>query len=113
MADICCEAENTLNHQRIYNDMKEKTPRPLETAESVASAACMAGLDEKEIKLYICMTETGKAARLISKYRPKQKILACAVSDTVYRQMNIMRGVYGFKIPTYQGCDHVISMVME
>lgn len=54
------------------------------------------------------LTETGKLARLVSKYRPEVKILGCSSNASVIRQMNVTRGVFGMKIPTYNA-DQVIS----
>ena len=59
------------------------------------------------------MTDSGKLARLVSKYRPKVKILACSINAHAVRQMNTMRGVIGLKIPTFQGTDNVIQFLIS
>lgn len=100
MAKICVEAEKTLNYKEVYNDVKLYTPQPVGTAEAVAAAICSAAIDCKDISLIIALTDTGKLARLISKYRPQVRILACSVNGHAVRQMNCMRGVTGFKIAT-------------
>jgi pyruvate kinase len=100
MAKCCVEAENIMDYRRLYHNIKELTPSPVGTAEAVASAACSAVLDLK-LPLIIVLTDSGKLARLVSKYRPRVKILACSVNGTVVRQMNYMRGCIGFKIPTF------------
>jgi len=109
MAKICVEAEKTLNYRTLYNDLKLYTPAPVGTAEAVASAVCSAVLDQKDINLIIALTDTGKLARLISKYRPEVNILACSVNASAVRQMNCMRGVIGLKIATQMGADTVIQ----
>lgn len=108
MAKICTEAEKTINYRRLYNDIKSYTPTPVGTTEAVASAVCCAVLDQKDITLIIVLTDSGKLARLVAKYRPEIKILACSINGHAVRQMNTMRGVVGFKIPTFQGTDNVI-----
>jgi pyruvate kinase len=85
MAKTCVEAEKTMNYRKLYNDMKLKTPVPEGTAEDIASAVCSAVLDSKDIALIIVLTDTGKIARLVSKYRPEVKILACSQSPIVVR----------------------------
>ena len=58
------------------------------------------------------LTESGKLARLVAKYRPSVTILACSINAHAVRQMNCMRGVVGLKIPTFQGTDNVIQFVI-
>ena len=112
MAKICVEAEKTINYRRLYNDIKLYTATPVGTAEAVASAVCSAVLDQKDISLIIALTDTGKLARLISKYRPEVNILACSVNGPAVRQMNSIRGVTGLKLATLQGTDNVIQQVI-
>jgi len=85
MSMICVEAEKTLNYKRLYQDLKLYTPSPVTTTEAVASAVCSAVLDQKDIHLIIVLTDSGKLARLVSKYRPEVKILACSVNGHVVR----------------------------
>ena len=69
MAKCCIEAEQCINYQRLYQDIKRLTPKPVSTAEAVAAACCSAVLD-LGIGLIIVLTDSGKLARLVSKYRP-------------------------------------------
>lgn len=85
MAKICVEAEKTINYRRLYNDIKLHTPGPVGTTEAVSSAVCSAVLDQKDIALIIVLTESGKLARLTSKYRPEVKIFACSINAHVVR----------------------------
>lgn len=108
MSKICVEAEKTLDYRRVYNDIKLHTPGPVGTAEAVASAVCSAVLDQRDISLIIALTDTGKLARLISKYKPEVNILACSVNTAAVRQMNAIRGVIGLKLATLMGAEGVI-----
>lgn len=112
LAKICCESEKTINHRRTYNDLKAFTPGPVGTTEAVAASTCSAVLNQPEISLIIVLTDSGKLARLVSKYRPETKILACSINSHVVRQMNMLRGVIGYKIPTFSGTDNVIQTVI-
>jgi len=100
MAKICCEAEKMTDYRRAYNELKSFTPPPIQTAEAVASAAVSTVLD-LNIDLIIVLTDTGKIARFVAKYKPNVPILACSVSLPVVKQMNISRGVIGYKIPSF------------
>lgn len=112
MSKICVEAEKTINYKRIFADIKSYTPTPVSTAEAVASAMCSAVLDQSDISLIIVLTESGKLARLVSKYRPEVQILACSINAHVVQQMNSMRGVIGFKLATFQGQENVIQQII-
>lgn len=101
MSKICVEAEKTINYKRLFNDIKNYTPTPVPTSEAVASALCAAVLDQSDISLIIVLTESGKLARLVSKYRPEVPILGCSINAPVVRQMNCMRGVIGHKLATF------------
>ena len=85
MSRICVEAENTIDYKELYKSIKKHTPKPVTIAEAVASAVCSATLDQSDIKLIIVLTDSGKLARLVSKYRPDAKILACSINGHAVR----------------------------
>lgn len=45
--------------------------------------------------MILVTTETGRIARLVSKYRPEVKILACTNNNKVCEQINLCRGITG------------------
>ena len=112
MAKICAEAERCIDYKQSFNDIKLYTTAPLGTAEAIASAAVATVLD-LNIDLIIVITDTGSLARLVSKYRPPVPLLACSVVRSVIRNLQTVRGVWGYKIPSYQGSDNVIQMVVK
>ena len=81
--------------------MKKNTPTPFETAEAVACAAVGTLLDGNNISLIVVLTDSGKLARLVCKYRPGVPVLACSVNASVVRNMNTVRSAIGLKIPTF------------
>mmetsp|Transcript_19353 Transcript_19353/g.29670 ORF Transcript_19353/g.29670 Transcript_19353/m.29670 type:complete len:396 (+) Transcript_19353:156-1343(+) len=85
LGKICAEAEKTINYRETFNTMKLYTPKPIHTSEAVAAAACQAVLDQKEITLIIVLSDTGKLARLVAKYRPEVNILACSLNSAAVR----------------------------
>lgn len=100
MAKCSIEAEQTLNYQRVFDDIRALTPKGISIAEGVASSAVSAAND-LNLDLIVVLTDTGSLARLVAKYRPSIKILAASVNSHVVRQLNASRGVIGFKIPTF------------
>ena len=109
---ICAEAERCIDHKTVFNDIRLYTSAPLGTAEAIASSSVSTVLD-LNIDLIIVVTDTGSIARLVSKYRPPVPILACSVVNSVIRNLNTIRGVWGFKIPAYQQSDNVVQMVVK
>jgi len=113
MAKICCEAEATMCLKNIYNDMKLYSKSQLSTAESIVSSVIDASMNAPEIACVVVVSETGKLARLLAKYRPNLNVLGCATNDQVVRQMNILRGVVALKINDYDDPDAMIDLVLR
>jgi len=112
MSRTCTEAERCLDYKQVYNDIKLYSAAPLGTAEAIASAAVQTVLD-LNIDLIIVITDTGSLARLVSKYKPPVPILACSMDEKIIKQLQVTRGVWGYKIDSYQGSDNVIQMVVR
>ena len=54
------------------------------TVDILATTACSMALDNN-VDIFVCLTENGKIARYVAKYRPIQSILACSTSSAVVR----------------------------
>lgn len=80
----------------------------------LATTACSIALDNN-VDIFVCLTETGKIARYIAKYKPFQSILACSTSSYTVRQANLTRGIIGYKIPSFlqRQSDKLISLVLK
>ena len=107
MSRTCCEAERTFDYKRFFSDMKNFTPQPISTSEAIAASAVSTVLD-LEVDLIIILTDTGNIARLVSKYRPPVPIMACCVNQNIIKSLQCVRGVTGFKIPTFVGIESVL-----
>jgi len=66
-----------------------------EFTDALAGAANYAA-EQLDAKFIVVFTQTGFAARLMSKFRPKQPIIALTPSTWVARRMNILWGVQPF-----------------
>jgi len=58
--------------------------KKLGTVDLLATTACSIALDNN-VDIFVCLTETGKIARYVAKYRPFQSILACSTSSAVVK----------------------------
>ena len=59
------------------------------------------------------ITENGTTARMVAKYKPKQQILALCMASNVIRNLNLSRGVFTLKIPSFIGNDNLINDAMK
>ena len=103
LAKCIAEGENIIDYEQVYNDIRQDSTnnaKKTNTVDILATTACSIALDNN-VDIFVCLTETGKIARYVAKYRPFQSILACSTSSAVVRQVNMTRGVIGYKIPTH------------
>lgn len=80
--------------------MRQTKKDTISATDIIATTACSIALDNN-VDIFVCLTETGKIAKFVAKYRPFQPILACSTSSAVVRQVNLSRGVSGYKIPSF------------
>lgn len=117
LAKCIAEGENILDYEQVYNDVRAdavNNSKKLTPADALATTACSIALDNN-VDMFICITETGRIARYIAKYRPFQPILACSTSTPITRQVNMTRGVTGYKIPTHlrNRGDKLLSLILK
>lgn len=112
MAKCCAEAEGCINYPKVFSSICLATEKPIETVESICVAAVSAASDVGA-GLIVVITENGHIARLVAKYKPLQPILALCMNSHVIRQLNISRGVFTLKIPSYLGTDNLINNAIK
>mmetsp|Transcript_39255 Transcript_39255/g.28986 ORF Transcript_39255/g.28986 Transcript_39255/m.28986 type:complete len:201 (+) Transcript_39255:993-1595(+) len=117
LAKSIAEAENVIDYEQLYNDLRSETQMSMKRATAfdyMATTACNVAIDNN-VDLFICLTETGKTARFISKFKPMQPIISCSTSSFVVRQTNISRGVIGYKIPMFlkKQTNKLIGLVLK
>jgi pyruvate kinase len=95
MSILCEEAESIIFYAPLFNELRGITPKPTETAETIASSAVNACL-EQDAAAIIVMTTSGNSARLLSKYRPQVPIFTVTRNAQVARQCHLYRGCYPF-----------------
>ncbi|XP_031499369.1 pyruvate kinase 2, cytosolic-like isoform X2 [Nymphaea colorata] len=103
---ICAEAEVVCNQSFHFKKIIKHVGEPMSHEESVASSAVRAATKVKAAVIVV-FTSTGRAARLIAKYRPSMPVLAVVIptlmtnslkwtfsGSTQARQCLAVRGVY-------------------
>ncbi|HEY3054250.1 MAG TPA: pyruvate kinase [Thermoanaerobaculia bacterium] len=92
MARIVTVAEANRSLQPFKREPFRQVSEGDEFTDALAGAANYAA-DQLEAKFIVVFTQTGFAARLMSKFRPNAPIIALSPSSWVARRMNILWGV--------------------
>ncbi|KAL0303425.1 UNVERIFIED_CONTAM: Pyruvate kinase, cytosolic [Sesamum radiatum] len=75
---ICSEAEKVYNQDLYFKNTVKYVGEPMTHLESIASSAVRAAVKVKA-SVIICFTSSGRAARLIAKYRPTMPVLSVVI----------------------------------
>ncbi|KAE9612355.1 hypothetical protein Lal_00014170 [Lupinus albus] len=75
---ICSEAEKVFNQDLYFKKTVKFVGEPMTHLESIASSAVRAAIKVKA-SIIICFTSSGRAARLIAKYRPTMPVLSVVI----------------------------------
>lgn len=112
MANICMEAERTLDYYALCDDVRQGVHREfgfMTPAESIASSSVKTAYDVKA-KMIIVLTETGNSARLIAKYRPGMPILVLTAMHSVARQcQGYLKNCHSQVMGSMIGSDAIIQ----
>lgn len=98
MVRICLEAEKSLNYRALYRYTREGVQPPIPYADSIASSTVKTAWDI-EAKAIVALTESGRTAHLISKYRPNVPVICVTPNEQVARQAVIFRSLYPLIVP--------------
>ncbi|CAD5325653.1 unnamed protein product [Arabidopsis thaliana] len=88
---ICAEAEKVFNQDLYFKKTVKYVGEPMTHLESIASSAVRAAIKVKA-SVIICFTSSGRAARLIAKYRPTMPVISVVIPRA--RQSLIVRGLF-------------------
>ncbi|KAF7804351.1 pyruvate kinase 1, cytosolic [Senna tora] len=83
---ICAEAEKVFNQDLYFKKAVKHVGEPMTHLESIASSAVRAAIKVKA-SVIICFTSSGRAARLIAKYRPTMPVLSVVVPRLMTNQI--------------------------
>ncbi|KAM2004031.1 hypothetical protein ACFX15_027526 [Malus domestica] len=83
---ICSEAEKVFNQDLYFKRAVKYVGEPMTHLESITSSAVRAAIKVKA-SLIICFTSSGRAARLIAKYRPTMPVLSVVIPRVQTNQL--------------------------
>ena len=95
------------SHSR-FAPLTENTGK-ISVSDATAHAACLTAKDVNAAAI-VTVTESGTTARLLSKYRPEQPIIACVMKEQVQRQLALSWGITPLMMPLAHSTDELIEM---
>ena len=81
----------------------------ISVSDATAHAACLTAKDVNASAI-VTVSESGNTARLLSKYRPAQPIIACVMDEQVQRQLSISWGITPLMMDLATSTDELIEM---
>ena len=112
--DYPVEALKTMSAiaERTENEEHYRPQRHAEiqisVSDATAHAACLTAKDVNAAAI-VTVSESGNTARLLSKYRPAQPIIACVMDEQVQRQLSISWGITPLMMDLATSTDELIE----
>lgn len=104
MAETCLLAEAAICYPPLYDEVRNATPLPTDTVETVAIAAVAAATEQRACGIVVLST-SGNTARLVAKYRPKVPIITVTRNEQTSRQLHLHRACYPVWYPEPRGIE--------
>ena len=103
-------AERTENEPHYRDErFKDAAHGQISVSDATAHAACLTALDVNAAAI-VTVSESGNTARLLSKYRPTQPIIACVMDEQVQRQLSLSWGITSLLMGPAKSTDELIEM---
>lgn len=112
MARTCCEAEQALNFDGLYQAVRNSTLNRyghLTTSESIASSAVKTAIDVKAKAIIVC-SESGATATQVAKFRPGMPVVVLTCKASTSRQcFGVLKGCRTKLLNCIADTDSVVS----
>ena len=102
-------AERTENEVHYRDNRLTDTTGQISVSDATAHAACLTAKDVNASAI-VTVSESGNTARLLSKYRPTQPIIACVMNEQVQRQLSLSWGITTLLMGPAKSTDELIEM---
>ena len=102
-------AERTENEPHYRDErFKDAAHGQISVSDATAHAACLTARDVNAAAI-VTVSESGNTARLLSKYRPSQPIIACVMDEQVQRQLSVSWGITPLMMDLATSTDELIE----
>ena len=102
-------AERTENESHYRDERFKEAHGQISVSDATAHAACLTAKDVNAAAI-VTVSESGNTARLLSKYRPTQPIIACVMDEQVQRQLSLSWGITSLLMGPARSTDELIEM---
>ena len=110
MVKIAERTEQDINYRHRFNQFNAGIITDVTNA--ISHATCTTGMDLNASAI-ITVTKSGRTARMISKFRPTCPIVACTMSPSVYRQLNLSWGVQPIMMEENKTTDELFEKAVD
>ena len=93
----------------LRGHLMEPNTGKISVSDATAHAACLTAKDVNAAAI-VTVSESGTTARLLSKYRPQQPIIACVMREQVQRQLSLSWGITPLMMALAHSTDELIEM---
>lgn len=108
MTEIAKRTEEEIKYKIVHDNEKYTKA----TVNAIARSVIRTSLD-LEAKAIVVLTESGYSARKLSRYRPRQVIVALTHNEKTYKQLNMSYGCYSEKINSTKTISETLKKVKE
>src|SRR5262249_50695913 len=106
MSRIAAEAERNLRLKPI----QELPARPNPSSAEICADAAYHAARDASVSAIVVFTASGSSARLISRFRPPDRIYAITPSESVARRLSIQYGVHPILAPDVASTDEMLKL---
>jgi len=106
MVKIALTTERNINYGKRFRELKSMVNPDITNA--ISHATCMTAMDLGAAAI-VTVTQSGRTARMISKYRPSCPIICFAVTEQVCRQLNLSWGVLPMVLEERASADELFD----
>ena len=110
MVRIALKTEADIDYIKRFN--QKGGDRAANVTSAISHATCATAHDLGAAAI-VTVTESGRTARMISKFRPNCPILGCTTDFHVYNQMNLMWGVTPLLMDEKQSTDELFAEALK
>ena len=110
MVKIAERTEIDINYRRRFEE--KGTGVITDVTNAISHATCTTGMDLNAAAI-ITVSKSGRTTRMISKFRPTCPIIACTMSESVWRRLNLSWGVQPVIITERDTTDDLFETAVE
>ncbi len=110
MASVCRHTEKFFPYEQVLKSINDGIN--LSVVDSISASACQTAY-RLDAKLIVAFTNSGFTARMISRWRPKQPVLALTHDEKILNMMALGFGTFSKKINNIKNHDGMIDIAKK